>query len=187
MRYNCQYEHRMIRYICMKDRTEYRKKYYAEHREESLAKSKQWQENNRERLREYNRKYHEEHKKEISERKKKYYQENLQEMRRRGREQREKHKEKRLAHEKEYRRAHADERYAKAKKYRREKTGFAVAKVHDAIIRGKITKEVCEVCGAEQAEAHHDDYNKPLEVRWLCKKCHTEWHLAHTPKYLGEE
>ena len=146
-----------------------------------------WQEEHREELRAYNRAYHQAHKKEISERKKKYYQENLQEMRRRGREQREKHKEKRILHEREYRKLHADERYAKAKKYRREKTGFAVAKVNDAIKRGKITKEVCEVCGKEQAEAHHDDYNKPLEVRWLCKRCHTEWHRAHAPKYLGEE
>ena len=38
----------------------------------------------------------------------------------------------------------------------------------------------CDCCGALlPLEAHHDDYNYPLNVRWLCKKCHTEWHASH--------
>ncbi len=36
----------------------------------------------------------------------------------------------------------------------------------------------CEICKTEQGkmEAHHDDYNKPLEVRWFCKICHRQKH-----------
>ena len=31
----------------------------------------------------------------------------------------------------------------------------------------------CELCFITcQPEAHHEDYSKPLEVDWLCKKCH---------------
>lgn len=42
---------------------------------------------------------------------------------------------------------------------------------------GHIVKQPCEVCQTEQnVEAHHDDYLKPLEVRWLCKKHHAEHH-----------
>lgn len=50
-----------------------------------------------------------------------------------------------------------------------------------------IERKPCEICG-EKAEAHHDDYNKPLEVRWLCFKHHREWHKIHeNPELLGGE
>lgn len=39
-----------------------------------------------------------------------------------------------------------------------------------------LEKKPCEVCGGTKVEAHHDDYDKPLEVRWLCKKHHSEVH-----------
>lgn len=45
--------------------------------------------------------------------------------------------------------------------------------------RGKIVKMPCEVCGSLKVEAHHEDYNKPLEVRWFCRKHHKE----HEKKY----
>jgi hypothetical protein len=32
----------------------------------------------------------------------------------------------------------------------------------------------CEVCGLEKSEAHHENYSKPLEINWLCKKHHAE-------------
>ena len=43
------------------------------------------------------------------------------------------------------------------------------------IRRGKITKQPCEICGGK-GEMHHDDYDKPLQVRWLCRKHHLEYH-----------
>lgn len=41
-----------------------------------------------------------------------------------------------------------------------------------------LAKQLCEKCGVK-AEAHHEDYSKPLEVRWLCKKHHAEAHRKH--------
>ena len=53
----------------------------------------------------------------------------------------------------------------------------AVSKVNAALKAGKLVRQPCEECGAEKADAHHDDYAKPLEVRWLCRSHHRQWHV----------
>ncbi|MCE9565783.1 MAG: hypothetical protein K8U57_27475 [Planctomycetes bacterium] len=66
----------------------------------------------------------------------------------------------------------------------------AWAEVKNAIARGDLLPSPCEVCGIpirapdgwRQVEAHHDDYTKPLEVRWLCRKHHIEWHRKNEAK-----
>lgn len=46
--------------------------------------------------------------------------------------------------------------------------------VSNAIRDGRLARQPCEVCGAKRSQAHHADYSKPLEVRWLCFQCHRE-------------
>lgn len=50
--------------------------------------------------------------------------------------------------------------------------------VEYALKRGAMRKPPrCDQCGARgPVEAHHDDYTKPLEVRWLCDLCHRTEH-----------
>src|SRR5215207_7580125 len=49
-------------------------------------------------------------------------------------------------------------------------------KVYYAITVGKLEKKPCQVCGNPKVDAHHEDYSKPLEVIWLCRKHHREIH-----------
>ena len=44
-----------------------------------------------------------------------------------------------------------------------------------ALRTGRIIRAPCEVCG-DTAGAHHDDYDKPLSVRWLCFIHHRQYH-----------
>lgn len=48
--------------------------------------------------------------------------------------------------------------------------------VNYAIKIGKISRMSCEICGKENAFAHHDDYSKPMDIRWLCNFHHSEHH-----------
>jgi hypothetical protein len=48
--------------------------------------------------------------------------------------------------------------------------------ISNRIKRGSIIREPCAICGSMDTEAHHEDYSKPLEVVWLCKKHHREKH-----------
>jgi hypothetical protein len=50
----------------------------------------------------------------------------------------------------------------------------ARAAVHYAVRCGKLTRMPCEVCGNPNSQAHHDDYSKPLEVKWFCPVHHAE-------------
>tara|TARA_R110000868_G_scaffold133217_4_gene344732 strand:- start:1541 stop:2155 length:615 start_codon:yes stop_codon:yes gene_type:complete len=54
----------------------------------------------------------------------------------------------------------------------------AVASVNNAIMYGKMIRpSKCSRCPNENnIEGHHTDYSKPLEVIWLCRKCHNKEH-----------
>jgi hypothetical protein len=75
-----------------------------------------------------------------------------------------------------------DSIYHKARKnYRtnhREKY-LANSKLEYALEVGKIIRpSVCSRCGIEcTPQGHHFDYSKPLDVIWLCAKCHAAVHV----------
>lgn len=56
-------------------------------------------------------------------------------------------------------------------------------KVFEAVKSGVLKKQPCEVCG-NGAFAHHEDYQRPLEIRWLCNFHHTEHHRKILDKVI---
>lgn len=59
--------------------------------------------------------------------------------------------------------------------------------VQRALSQGKLMKQPCEVCGAEVVDAHHDDYSKPLKVRWLCRTHHTRLHKCGEDMFATDQ
>lgn len=57
--------------------------------------------------------------------------------------------------------------YQRQRRARSPEKYLARQAVARALKNGTLIKLPCEVCGAK-AQAHHIDYSKPLEVRWLC-------------------
>lgn len=156
---------------------------------------KEWREKHREHLSAYNKRYQQEHREEIRERRKKYRARNKDKIK----ETTAKWKENNPDYSRKYYQANAEKLRKKSLSWAKEhretvnksairrrenRYGSAHIAVQYAIKIGKLVKMPCEVCGEEMSEAHHDDYNSPLEVRWLCKKCHTEWHRHNTAKGL---
>lgn len=72
----------------------------------------------------------------------------------------------------------ARRRWAKRNAEKRKAQGI----LWEALRAGRIVRQPCEACGVEhptaRVEAHHDDYSKPLDVRWLCSQHHADHHRA---------
>lgn len=86
-------------------------------------------------------------------------------------------------HDNPERRADVAER---TKKWRQDnpKARKAQSTVANALRSGALTRGPCELkddtcCG--KMNAHHDNYDKPLEVRWLCRSHHMRHHAKHGP------
>ena len=130
----------------------YQSKYYSENKETiSTQKAK----------------YNKDNKEAIAAREAKYYQENREAITAWG-----------VKYRKDNREKIAESRKKSTKKYREAhpKKDNAHRSVTKALRRGELLKAPCEVCGVPKAQAHHDDYSKPLEVRWLCSLHHRRWH-----------
>ena len=109
-----------------------------------------WNAENRERVREISSAYYERNADAVRARARAHRQENIESYR-------------------AYDRARGHRVYDEEKEAARRKLGKAV-------IRGTIVRLPCEVCGVPNAEGHHEDYSKPLDVRWLCRTHHMQLH-----------
>jgi hypothetical protein len=68
----------------------------------------------------------------------------------------------------------------------------ARARIRDAVRHKKITKpNHCEMCGKSiddlsLLDGHHEDHTKPLQIKWLCRKCHAVTSSKYTEDILRD-
>jgi hypothetical protein len=153
------------------ERKAYRIKYYQEHKEEFRKRGKLWYEKNKksERFKKLQRMW-----------RKKYYYSNrkleISKSKARNKANRERiNNLARLKYATPEGKAIID---AREKRYKEKNRNRLDAKwaVRYAIVKGELNRMPCVKCGNPKSEAHHEDYSKPLEVIWLCKKHHEEHH-----------
>jgi hypothetical protein len=106
------------------------------------------------------------------------------------------HAVKRRKKQHEYRKANLEARRSADREYAKKRPKYVASPekvkaqntVNYAIASGKLTPKPCEECGKGVYEtsdgrrgihAHHDDYSKPLDVRWLCYSCHGKEHRRY--------
>ncbi len=94
-----------------------------------------------------------------------------------------KHRESALVKRRRHERLHASE-YAERLRARRKKNPLIPRARGTA--RRHLSPEPCSKCGStDQIHAHHDDYNQPLDVVWLCHVCHSHLHAILRRKELA--
>lgn len=49
--------------------------------------------------------------------------------------------------------------------------------VRKALLSGELVKQPCIICSDLNSHGHHEDYDRPLDVTWLCDKHHKARHV----------
>jgi len=58
------------------------------------------------------------------------------------------------------------------------------AEVRKAFKEYRLTRKPCMICGTQNSEAHHADYDKPLDVDFLCQRHHLQFHARSNKEFL---
>lgn len=129
---------------------EYHRQWYCQNRERVLRLGKEWKLKNPDKVRKHARDYYKRNKKRIRKYYKTYYWDNKKPL------------------------------YEAIKEWRKNNPEiiYAYSAVQNALKHGRLKKGKCEIgknCKG-RIEAHHDDYFKPLDVRWLCRRHHKKLH-----------
>lgn len=146
---------------------EYMHEYYLANKKKIRARNDSWKSKHADEVREWMKGYREEHKEQAAKYAKEYREKNRDKINDRIKRWRDKN----ITTQRE-----KQNLYVKTKAMEYSGRNNVRQKTRRAVANGTLKKEPCENCGNPKAEIHHYDYNKPMLVSWLCKKCHAEWH-----------
>lgn len=59
----------------------------------------------------------------------------------------------------------------------------ATTAVSNALRDGRLIRYPCEICGEKRSVGHHPDYDRPLDVIWLCQAHHKQLHAEFYKEY----
>ena len=163
--------------------------YYIKNRERILVQMKAYADSNREKHRANSRSYHHENRNRLILQMRKNYWENREERIKKLRELYQKNGRKYKDQKRQYYLKNRDKVLARNKSWQQRNPGnsakkrahykiqrSAHGKVNYAIKIGKLIRKPCQSCGDKKSFAHHEDYSKPLDVKWLCPACHNAHH-----------
>ena len=153
----------------------------------SRLASKKWREANPERRKEQFKEWVSNNKDHRQKYSKKYYENNKEDLLNKKRISRRANPEKLREEKRQYREKNADKYNESQRKWREENPIKVSAHqaVREAVVKGELIKPVaCSCCNVftDTLHAHHDDYLKKLDVRWLCALCHSDWHKNNKAK-----
>lgn len=70
----------------------------------------------------------------------------------------------------EYRRDWAKRKWAEISNFKRKSK--VRQKTRYLLRYGNLTRDICAICGKKNAEIHHENYDEPYVIIWLCSQCH---------------
>ena len=112
-------------------------------------------------LKEYNKEYYKKNKYKMKENRKIYYEKNKDKINEKGKLYKKKNKEYYRQYSRDYKKKTKDKVNARNMAER-----YIIISIN----------QLCKDCNELATHRHHEDYNKPLEVIFLCTKCHRERH-----------
>ena len=106
---------------------------------------------------------------------KEYYQENKEHMDSRNKEWVENNRERSNSIKSKYKQTKKGKQTDVRTREKNKKHITARNKINYLINSGKIERGVCAICGStKDVDAHHEDYDEPYFIIWLCKKHHEQ-------------